>query len=59
MALFIISTILLAPFAFFLFVIIRETFRKDWTPSPPPRRRRRPVKRYTGLPWLGGKEIKD
>ncbi len=49
------------PAAFVLYVIIRGTFSKEPPPTDFTRRKkhRGPAKRYTGLPWMGGKEIKD
>lgn len=50
------------PAAFLIFVVLKGIFSKE----PPPtdftrrkRRRRSSGPRYTGLPWMGGKKIKD
>ena len=50
------------PAAFIIYVVLRGIFGKDQTPIEPPRRKNRHRSSgpsYTGLPWMGGKKIKD
>ena len=50
------------PAAFIIYVLLRGIFSKDQPQIPSSRRkkhRRSSGPSYTGLPWMGGKKIKD